>query len=208
MEAPYSNIINCTKFDPTGTKCEEGLILSGMLETIDLEPLYSQYYDITPSRHLSIIFNMFVWMQIFNMLCSRKINDELNFMDGMHTNCMFIGVMIFIVGLQCFVMFGYLINEQIALAFSVHMLGLTSGQWLLSVLVGLVTFPINFGLKFVPDDWCMILGDEPEGDKLTAKNEYDELLRIASKYKFRENSNSKKMGRFVQNKEGDSFKGK
>jgi hypothetical protein len=69
-----------------------------------MEPLYSRYSSITPSRHLTIIFNMFVWMQIFNMLCARKINDELNFMEGMHTNFMFIGVIVFIVGLQVFVM--------------------------------------------------------------------------------------------------------
>jgi len=52
------------------------------------------------------------------------------------------------------------------------MLGLTSGQWLLSVLVGLVTFPINFGLKFVPDTWCIVLGEEPEGDVEAADKEY------------------------------------
>jgi len=74
-------------------------ILNGMLETVDLEPLYSKYKHITPSRHLSIIFNMFVWMQIFNMLCARKINDEINFMKGMETNAMFIAVILFIVGL-------------------------------------------------------------------------------------------------------------
>ena len=143
------------------------------------------------------------------MLCSRKINDEINFLEGMHTNAMFIAVMIFIIGLQCFVMFGYKISDQIALAFSVHMLGLTSGQWLLSVLVGLVTFPINFGLKFVPDTWCIVLGEEPEGDVEAADKEYQKLLNIASKYKsskVRENSNSKKLGNYIDNKQGDSFK--
>merc|ERR1719238_488173 len=89
-------------------------ILSGMLEEIDLEPLYSKYKHITPSRHLSIVFNMFVWMQIFNMLCARKINDEWNFLEGVHTNPMFIMVMIFIVGLQCFVMFSYKIDTKIS----------------------------------------------------------------------------------------------
>jgi Ca2+ transporting ATPase len=92
MPEPYTNIKNGE------------YVMNGMLETIDLEPLYSQYKHITPSRHLSIIFNMFVWMQIFNMLCARKINDEINFLDGMHTNCMFIAVIAFIVGLQVFVM--------------------------------------------------------------------------------------------------------
>lgn len=90
---------------PPFTNIRDGeYVLTGMLETVDQEPLYSKYQHITPSRHLSIIFNMFVWMQIFNMLCSRKINDELNFLEGMHTNAMFLGVVVFIVGLQVFVM--------------------------------------------------------------------------------------------------------
>jgi len=73
-------------------------------------------------------------------------------------------------------------ETKVSLAFSVHLRGLTGGQWLISVLMGLVTFPINFGLKFVPDEWCMILGDEPEDEKVTAKAEYDQLLDIAKKY--------------------------
>lgn len=158
-------------------------ILSGMLETIDLEPLYSKYEHITPSRHLSIVFNMFVWLQIFNMLCSRKINDELNFLEGMHTNFMFIAVMAFIIGLQIFVMTAWTYQTKISLAFTVHLRGLTGGQWLLSVLVGLMTFPINFGLKFVPDEWCFIMGDEPKGDIEKADREYKELLKIAARYK-------------------------
>jgi hypothetical protein len=98
------------------------------------------------------------------------------------------------------------IDDKISLAFSVHLLGLTTEQWLISVLVGLVTFPINFGLKFVPDEWCIIMGDEPTEDKAKANEEYQELLRIAKKYKFRENSNSKKLGSYINNKQVDSFK--
>jgi Ca2+ transporting ATPase len=102
-------------------------IISGQLEEIDLEPLYSKYKHITPSRHFTIVFNMFVWMQIFNMLCARKINDEINFLEGMHTNMMFIAVMIFIIGLQVFVMTAWTYEEKIAQAFSVHLRGLTGG---------------------------------------------------------------------------------
>jgi len=77
--------------------------MDGSLENFAMEPMYSKYEHITPSRHLSIVFNMFVWMQIFNMLCARKINDEINFLSKIHTNGMFIGVILFIVGLQIFV---------------------------------------------------------------------------------------------------------
>jgi hypothetical protein len=182
-------------------------IMSGMLESFDMEPLYSKYSHITPSRHLSIIFNMFVWMQIFNMLCARKINDELNFLEGMHTNIMFIAVMIFIIGLQIFVMTAWSYEPKISLAFSVHLRGLTGDQWLMSVLVGLITFPINFALKFVPDTWCVVLGDEPLGDVDKASKEYQELLDIAKRYKSRrQGSNSKMLGSYIENKPGDSFK--
>lgn len=149
---------------------------------------------------------MFVWMQIFNMLCARKINDEINFLDGMHTNAMFIMVMAFIIGLQVFVMTAWHYEEKIMWAFACHLRGLTSGQWIISVCMGLVTFPINFGLKFVPDEWCFIMGDEPTEDVSAAADEYQELLRIANKYKFRQGSNSKVMGQYVENKPGDSFK--
>lgn len=150
-----------------------------------MEPMYSKYTNITPSRHLTIIFNMFVWMQIFNMLCARKINDEINFLEGMHTNLMFIAVMAFIIGLQIFVMTAWNYEPKISLAFSTHKLGLTGEQWLISVLIGLVTFPINFVLKFVPDNYCMVLGDEPTDDIGKAEKEYQELLDIAKRYKSR-----------------------
>jgi len=154
-----------------------------------LEPLYSQYNDITPSRHLSIVFNMFVWMQIFNMLCARKINDEWNFLEGIHTNGMFIAVILFIVGLQVFVMFSWKIDTKISQAFSVHFLGLTETQWIISLVVGLATFPINAIMKTCPDTWCMTLGNEPMDEVEEAKQEYAELLNIASRYKkFRDNS--------------------
>jgi len=38
--------------------------------------------DPGPSRHYTIVFNVFVFMQIFNMINSRKINDELNVFKG------------------------------------------------------------------------------------------------------------------------------
>lgn len=196
--APYF-VAEDQKMPPPFTNIKNGeYVHDGSMETFDLEPKYSQYKHITPSRHLSIVFNMFVWMQIFNMLCARKINDEWNFLAGIHTNAMFIAVIIFIVGLQCFVMLSWNIDTKISQAFSVHFLGLTGGQWVISVLCGLVTFPINAFLKLVPDDFCTSLGDEPEEDKVEAAKEYDELITIARKYhKFRDLSNSQ---RFVQNK--------
>jgi hypothetical protein len=101
-------------------------------------------------------------------------------------------------------------NREISLAFNVHLLGLTGEQWVYCVAFGLVTFPINFGLKFVPDHLCIVLGDEPKDDLDKAAKEYQELLDIASRYKskFRQGSNSKVFQQYVDNKPGDSFKGR
>ena len=34
------------------------------------------------SRHFTVVFNVFVWMQLFNQINCRQINDELNSLSG------------------------------------------------------------------------------------------------------------------------------
>jgi hypothetical protein len=46
------------------------------------------------------VFNIFVWMQIFNMVNARKIDGTFNIFDGVFTNLMYVGVLIVICGLQ------------------------------------------------------------------------------------------------------------
>lgn len=87
MPIPYTDIKN------------GDYVHDGSLYTFDLEPAYKKYIDLTPSRHLTVVFNLFVWLQVFNMLCARKINDEWNFMQGIHTNAMFGAVLVAIAAL-------------------------------------------------------------------------------------------------------------
>lgn len=67
-------------------------VLMGMQQDTEQKPMYKAFESTTPSRHLTIVFNLFVFMQIFNMICSRKINDELNIFDGITTNPAFLVV--------------------------------------------------------------------------------------------------------------------
>merc|ERR1712167_110173 len=108
-------------------------------------------------------------MQIFNMICSRKINDQVNIFEGIHTNPSFITVWTIIVIIQvlCVQLFGRFV--------SVHMNGLTGIQWVYCILIALVTFPINLFLKFVPDHFCMVLGDEDPEDVRAAEMDYEIL---------------------------------
>merc|ERR1712199_125044 len=99
------------------------------------------YYK-SKSRHLTAVFNLFVWFQIFNMICCRKINDELNIFSGIFENGFFIVVWSMICLLQvlliCFA----------GRVFKCHGGGLTIIQWIWTVVPGVASFFINFGLKF------------------------------------------------------------
>ena len=62
---------------------EQLMIRSGRMLTVagdDYEPVYREF--MVPSRHFTFIFNMFVMMQLFNFLNSRKLNDEMNIFEN------------------------------------------------------------------------------------------------------------------------------
>ena len=50
---------------------------------------FKEDLDKGPSRHFTVVFNVFVFMQIFNMICARKIDDEINIFEGIHHNLIF-----------------------------------------------------------------------------------------------------------------------
>jgi Ca2+ transporting ATPase len=66
-------------------------IYPGRVYDWDGTPLYilkQAHYGF--SRHMTNVFNIFVVLQIFNMINARKINDEKNIFDGIFTNPMFL----------------------------------------------------------------------------------------------------------------------
>jgi Ca2+ transporting ATPase len=73
-------------------------VYPGRLYDWDGTPLYvlkeSTYGS---SRHMTNVFNIFVVLQIFNMINARKINDEKNIFEGFFTNKMFILVWLAII---------------------------------------------------------------------------------------------------------------
>lgn len=40
------------------------------------------FLEAGPSRHFTIVFNTFVWMQLFNFINSRRIRDEFNIFES------------------------------------------------------------------------------------------------------------------------------
>lgn len=67
------------------------MVYPGRLTEWNGDPLYSKYLEIEgPSRHYTFIFTSFVLMQIFNMICCRKIHDEWNMFEDIFKNPMFV----------------------------------------------------------------------------------------------------------------------
>lgn len=77
-------------------------VFPGRLFHINGDPLYKAIIDMKDvngdsSRHMTFIFNLFIWLQIINMMASRKIHDEMNLCDGFFANPAFLIILIFII---------------------------------------------------------------------------------------------------------------
>jgi len=81
-----------------------------------------------PTKHGTILFNTFVWMQIFNEINSRKCHGERNVFKGIFDNYIFVGV---ILGTTCAQI---ILIEFGGYAFSTK--GLSWDQWLICVAIG------------------------------------------------------------------------
>ena len=106
------------------------------------------------SRHLTFVYNVFVFMQVFNFFNCRKINDELNLLQGLCNNKLFWMITISIVFVQWTIV--YLIPVPFQL-YNFH--GLTIQQWALSLLFAFTIIPFSILLKLLP--FCAPEEDEP-----------------------------------------------
>lgn len=71
----------------------EGMIFPGRMYSWDNKPLYKCYKELLGnSRHFTLVFNAFIYMQVFNMFNARKIHDEKNVFSGITKNPHFIVV--------------------------------------------------------------------------------------------------------------------
>ena len=146
-------------YEPTGNT------FPGRADDWEGNPLWTKEMttEYGASRHLTFIFSAFVMMQIFNMLCCRKIHDEWNFLESLHTNYIFIGVWIVIIIGQI------LITQFGGTVFVVSKYGLDSTQWGLAFIVGLSSIFVNALLKLVPDWMSPKLGQDSVDDERKAR---------------------------------------
>lgn len=106
------------------------------------------------SRHYTNVFNILVVMQIFNMLCVRKINDEKNIFQGIFNNKIYLAVWAFIIAAQA------IIVEFGSTAIKVSPGGLPWQHWLLAIGFGVLVVIWDFILRFIPDKFLPRFGSK------------------------------------------------
>lgn len=96
-------------------------------------------------QQTALVFNTFVWMQIFNEFNNRRLDNKFNIFEGVHRNIFFIVINIIMIGGQIMIMF---VGGR---AFNVSRL--TGAQWGLSVGLGAISIPIGVLLRLIPDEF-------------------------------------------------------
>jgi Ca2+-transporting ATPase len=90
----------------------------------------------------SLVFNVFIAMELFNFINARKINDELNIFKGIFTSPVFSGVLFVILVSQVIIM-----ESPLNSFFKVQ--GQTWEEWLLAIGIGFLGWPLALVTKLL-----------------------------------------------------------
>jgi len=100
------------------------------------------------SVHYTMVFNTFVFMQVFNEINSRKVDLQKNVFEGIFTNYIFVAIIIITVVVQIFVVqFGGQAIRTVPLSWL---------QWLYCVGIAYFSLPWGFVLRLFPvklEEW-------------------------------------------------------
>ncbi|PLW48503.1 hypothetical protein PCASD_04243 [Puccinia coronata f. sp. avenae] len=95
-------------------------------------------------EHKTLVFNAFVFCQIFNQFNARVLDRSFNVFHGIQRNYYFMVIFLIMLGGQI------LIVEVGGAAFQVTSIGWR--DWLISVIIGLISLPLGVLIKLVPTE--------------------------------------------------------
>eukprot|EP01111_Echinosteliopsis_oligospora_P001389 TRINITY_DN1211_c0_g1_i1.p1 TRINITY_DN1211_c0_g1~~TRINITY_DN1211_c0_g1_i1.p1 ORF type:complete len:1070 (+),score=352.31 TRINITY_DN1211_c0_g1_i1:121-3330(+) len=106
------------------------------------ESLLGHSFEDQSTVHYTIVFNSFVFLQIFNEINARLLNNNLNPFPGFFSNLFFPVVLFITVSVQIlFVTFGGQFTSTVSLNY---------WQWLVCVLIGSFELPFGLLLRLIP----------------------------------------------------------
>lgn len=96
-------------------------------------------------RLQTLVFNTFVWLQIFNELNNRRLDNRLNIFEGITHNYFFIAINLIMIGGQVLIVF---VGGE---AFRITRLD--GKEWGLSIGLGAISIPFGVLIRLLPDSW-------------------------------------------------------
>ncbi|POR39743.1 Calcium-transporting ATPase [Tolypocladium paradoxum] len=105
--------------------------------------ILSYHTDAENQQLETIVFNTFVWLQVFNMYNNRQYDNTLNVFEGVLRNWLFVTVSSIMIGAQVLIIFVG------GAAFSV--VPLTGTQWAISLVPGVLSLPVGVAIRLLPD---------------------------------------------------------
>eukprot|EP01013_Petalomonas_cantuscygni_P000135 TRINITY_DN100_c0_g2_i1.p1 TRINITY_DN100_c0_g2~~TRINITY_DN100_c0_g2_i1.p1 ORF type:complete len:1204 (-),score=408.04 TRINITY_DN100_c0_g2_i1:741-4352(-) len=134
----------------------------------------------------ALVFNAFVFCQVFNELNCRKVEDEFNIFSGIIYAKPFVVIMVVTLVLQ--ILFIELMPEEVAGTYP-----LSAAQWFVSVMVGFGSLPLRFIVRAIPFDAILMRlvaccnkdddeesGDDDDSSKKSDDNDEDMKERLAT----------------------------
>lgn len=91
----------------------------------------------------SMVFNTFIWMQLFNEINSRRINDEYDIFTGIFQGYIFGSVMVITIALQVVIM----VVEPVGNIF--HVVPQSGLEWGIAIAIGAGSLVVSFLVKFI-----------------------------------------------------------
>lgn len=107
---------------------------------------YSKSDTLLQTELDTIVFNTFVWMQIFNEFNNRRLDNKLNIFEGVHRNAFFIVINIIMVAGQIMIVF---VGGK---AFQIKRINGT--QWAICILCALPCLLWAIVLRYIPDRYA------------------------------------------------------
>ncbi|UNI18247.1 plasma membrane calcium [Purpureocillium takamizusanense] len=109
------------------------------------EPLPAQVVN-------TLVFNTFVWMQIFNQWNNRRLDNKFNIFEGLTSNWFFIGISVIMCGGQVLIIFVGGAAFQIA-----NGAGRDAALWGIAIILGALSIPIGVIIRLIPDSALLAL---------------------------------------------------
>ncbi|ORY62640.1 uncharacterized protein BCR38DRAFT_244415 [Pseudomassariella vexata] len=112
--------------------------------------------DISESVRDTLVFNTFVWMQIFNQWNNRRLDNKFNIFEGLTKNWYFIAINVAMCGAQVLIIF---FGGD---AFSIvgQKPPQTGAQWAIALVIGFISIPIGSAIRCIPDSLVVKLVPE------------------------------------------------